>query len=297
MVYVDGRNRRLVRRFSLGFLAALTLFAVPASAGASTYINSTPISIPGTGTGPGASAPYPSTIAVSGVPGAVVKARATLIGVTHTYPNDIQTLLVGPSGLKTNLMSNRCEAPPLTGQTFTLDDSAPTLLPEEGPCPSGIYKPSKDAGFDPTFEPPAPPGPQTVAAMSALNGGPANGTWQLFVRDQQATNTGSIGGGWSLDLLTDAKCAGKPATLTGTGGPDQLTGTPDADVILGFDGKDTIKGLEGKDVACGGNGKDTLKGGKAKDTLLGQKGADTLKGGGGNDTCKGGKGDDVEKSC
>ena len=287
-----------MRRFSLASLAVVVMLAIPSGASASTFSNPAAITIPaGAPTvTEGPASPYPSTIAVTGVPGNVVKARATLNGYSHAQPGDVEVLLVAPGGARTILMSSVCGGSAPNPLTFTFEDAASASLPDAGPCLSGTYKPSKDAS-NPSFPPPAPSGPQTTVAMSALNGAPAIGSWQLFVFDRVAGDTGSIAGGWSLDLLTDATCSGRQATLTGTTGDEELVGTEGDDVILGFGGRDTINGLGGNDVICGGSAKDTLKGGKAKDRLLGQKGADTLKGGGGNDTCKGGKGDDVEKSC
>jgi Ca2+-binding RTX toxin-like protein len=85
--------------------------------------------------------------------------------------------------------------------------------------------------------------------------------------------------------ISDARCAGKPPTLTGTVGPDQLVGTGGRDVIVAFDGEDTISGLAGNDVACGGDGDDRLKGGEGNDKLFGQRGKDTHRGGPGKETC------------
>ena len=287
------------RGFHCTLLLVLALLA-PAAAQAATYSNPTPIAIPAPGSlnNQGPSAPYPSTISVSDQPGTVIKARVSLSGVSHTFPADIDTLLVGPGGRETILASNVCANNPLTGQTLTFDDAASAPLPQNGFCSSGTYKPTKAPGFDPTFTSPAPTGPQTVVALSALNGGPANGTWQLFVFDNGMGDTGLISGGWNLQLQASGRCAGKATTMTGTTGPDQLTGTPGADVIAGLGGKDSIRGLGGKDVICGDESRDTLIGGPGNDLLLGGQGHDRLLGGKGKDTCKGGGGAlDRAKSC
>ena len=86
------------------FLVAAALFAVPATATAATFSNSTPITVPAgaPGTSSGPAAPYPSTIAVTGL-GTVLKVRVILTGITHTLPSEIEVLLVGPTGLKTIL--------------------------------------------------------------------------------------------------------------------------------------------------------------------------------------------------
>jgi DNA-binding beta-propeller fold protein YncE len=90
-------------------------------------------------------------------------------------------------------------------------------------------------------------------------------------------------------------CAGKRATIVGTGAGNKLRGTARADVIAGLGGKDKISGLRGNDLICGGPGKDRLKGGPGNDKLLGQAGADTLIGGPGKDKLKGGPGRDSVK--
>src|SRR4051812_29686061 len=49
------------------------------------------------------STPYPSTIAVSGLSGTVTKVTVTLTDLNHPFPDDIDILLVGPTGVKTVL--------------------------------------------------------------------------------------------------------------------------------------------------------------------------------------------------
>ena len=305
-----------MRLSSLASLAAAALIAaIPSGASASTFSNPTPITVPAGGaSGPGT--PYPSTIGVDGVPGRVVNARATLTAVSQPFiAQHIQALLVAPGGQVTTLLSGCGSPSPMSAETFTFDDAAPGPPPmSPDPCVGGTYKPTpRNFG---EFEPPAPPGVHH-GAMSALNLSPANGIWRLFANDYVGGDTrlGSIAGGWSLDLLTDATCSGRQATLTGTAGDDQLVGTEGDDVILGFSGQDQISGLGGRDVICGGDNKDILRGGLGKDKLVGQAdpdklvgnsgkdkllgkgGKDKLNGGTGKDVCKGGKKDDTAKKC
>ena len=135
--------------------------------------------------------------------------------------------------------------------------------------------------------------------------------------DTETTTVGANTGG-------NGSCAGRAATIVGTGGDDVLVGTNGKDVIRAKGGNDQIKALDGKDFVCAGGGKDsvrgggendtikgsggrdvltgqggsdTLKGGRRGDTLKGGNGDDTLKGGRGKDTCRGGGGDDDERSC
>jgi Ca2+-binding RTX toxin-like protein len=285
---------RLIGRGGLLAIFLVVLGAAPAEA--ATFSNPTPINTPQCMemdcAATGRASPYPSTINVSGLPDGISKARATLSGFTHQDGNDLDALLVGPGGHDTILMHAVCGGPQSLG-TFVFDDAASRSLPLSGPCPTGSYRPSSSSSNDAFFLPNAPPPPYDLA-MSVFNGGPANGTWRVFVIDNGFSETGVLSGGWSLQLAS-GKCAGKAAlepAHVGTAGNDVLTGTPGADVMLGLAGRDRIKGKGGKDVICGGPGKDDLKGGGAKDKLFGQGGKDNLNGQGGTDTCKGGGGND-----
>lgn len=103
-------------------------------------------------------------------------------------------------------------------------------------------------------------------------------------------------GGGPGPLATPAPmafCAGRRATIVGTGRNDRLTGTPGVDVIAGLGGNDVISGLGGNDVLCGGPGADALVGGPGADTLVGGVGRDRLLGGPGRDRLIGGPGLDV----
>ena len=280
--------------FPVAAIAAVALMAASTRVVAETFTNPTPIAIPDSG----AASPYPSTISPS-VGGSVVRVRATLHSISHTNPDDIDVLLVAPNGAKTLLMSDACGGDPITDLTFTFDDAAPNGLPTSQPCvPSGTYRPTDflSADLDDPFPGPAPPAPYP-AAMSALIGAPAADAWNLFVNDDAPVDTGTVAGGWTLDLLTSATgqtCAGKAATQVGTSGADTIVGTPAADVIAALGGNDKVSGLAANDTICGGPGKDTLKGGKGNDKLYGQKGKDTLKGGPGKDKLKGGAGKDKQ---
>ena len=89
------------------------------------------------------------------------------------------------------------------------------------------------------------------------------------------------------------KCAGKNATIVGTGGPDVIAGTAASDVILALGGGDTVNAGGGDDTVCAGGGNDTVNGGGGNDTILGSAGNDSISGGGGNDKVQAGGGTDV----
>lgn len=297
-------RRKLLFAFALLVPVAI---AVP-QAGAATFANTTPITIPsGAPTQTqGAASPYPSAISVSGLPGAVADVNVTLNGLTHTCISDTRFLLVGPGGQNSLLFDTAggyCNDP-VANAVITLDDEAATSYPCNT-SPSGTFKPTS-APVTPegdcvqdnnAFGSPAPSAPYPVA-LSAFDGGPGSGTWSLFVFDQFGGDVGSLSS-WSLDLTAGA-CAGKVPSAgaqVGSAGNDNLVGTAGPDVLIGNGGKDTIKGLGGNDVICGGPGNDKILGGPGKDLVRGEAGRDTLGGQGGKDTCVGGKGDDVAKAC
>ena len=89
-----------------------------------------------------------------------------------------------------------------------------------------------------------------------------------------------------------ARCAGRPATIVGTGRRDVIRGTARRDVIAALAGNDLVRGLGGPDLICLGRGADRGLGGAGADRILGQGGADLLEGGRGRDLLQGGPGRD-----
>src|SRR5262249_18855015 len=162
--------------------------------------------LPG-GPSPGATAatPYPSPITVSGL-GAITDVNVTLSGLTHTFPDDVDVLLVGPSGQSTILMADSGGSAGGNGVNFTVHDAAAAPLPDNSAISSGTYQPSIGTTFSSggclmpnPFPSPAPAGPYG-SALSLFNGTDPNGVWNLYVVDDNAGDTGSISGGWSLDI-------------------------------------------------------------------------------------------------
>src|SRR5206468_251233 len=54
----------------------------------------------------GPASPYPMTNIVSGLAGLITKVTVTVANISHTFPDDIDMLLVGPTGAKAMLMSD-----------------------------------------------------------------------------------------------------------------------------------------------------------------------------------------------
>ena len=145
----------------------------------------------------GIASPYPSVlpVSISGMTGIVSKATATLHGLTHSFPSDIDVLLVSPAGRNVLLMSHDGGAHGLTSVEFTFDDSAASSVSATNQISSGSYQPTTNAPASLAQFPAGPYG----AHLAALNGADPNGTWSLYVRDDVAGDGGSIAN-WTLNL-------------------------------------------------------------------------------------------------
>jgi len=116
--------------------------------------------------------------------------------MSHTYPDDLDILLVGPGGQKVLLMSDAGGGSDVNNITLTFDDAAASALADSAAIVAGTYKPTDFVTGD-TFPSPAPAGPYGTT-LSTFNGLNPNGTWSLYVLDDAASDSGSIAGGWSL---------------------------------------------------------------------------------------------------
>jgi subtilisin-like proprotein convertase family protein len=162
---------------------------------------SAPITVPALGSsGSGPASPYPVPIAVTGLSGNVTDVNLKLNGVSHTWPDDLDMVLVSPTGVSAVVMSDVCGSIDLLNATFTIDDEAAAAMPVSGPCPSGAFKPSNNGGADP-FPAPAPAAPYG-ATLSVFDGSAPNGTWNLFVNDDTGTDGGWIGALPTLEIKT-----------------------------------------------------------------------------------------------
>jgi uncharacterized repeat protein (TIGR01451 family) len=158
-----------------------------------------PILIPDSGP----ATPYPSTINISSVTGLVSKATVTISNLSHAFPNDLEMLLVAPSGRATVLMAGTGGPYSVTNVTLTFDDTATATLPVSNPSTvtplvSGVFQPS-DFGLAVGFPSPAPAGPYSTV-LGSVNGTDPNGTWSLYVFDNSPGDAGIISSGWSLSL-------------------------------------------------------------------------------------------------
>jgi len=181
----------------------------PPGGGTDVFANTSNMVIPSSGI----STPYPSTINVSGEVGTITNLAVTLHGMSHTYPGDVNVLLVGPGGQAVILMSDTVGNNPMTDLTFTLSDQAYYPLPRSSPLLDGTFRPTDDAPnhTNPAYAFPSPaPAPPFSTILGTFDGLSPNGTWSLYVYDGGTDNGGQISGGWSLAITT----VSPPLTIT-----------------------------------------------------------------------------------
>jgi len=185
----------------------------------SVYVNPTTFSggpgltIPGTGTGTSTGAPanpYPSSIAVAGLPAITVVKSVTINGLTHTFPADIDIVLRSPAGVNVILMSDIAAAG-VTNVNYTFDDAAATLLSNAGANASGTYLPT-NYGTPDNWPAPGPGSlSQATPSLSSFGSGNNNGNWELYVVDDVSGDVGVIAN-WSITFSQPGSGIFSPVT-------------------------------------------------------------------------------------
>jgi subtilisin-like proprotein convertase family protein len=193
------------------------LFAFVACGDTLNFSNTNYLAINDSDNPPTVASPYPSAITVSGLTGEVItNLTVTLNGFTHSFPSDVNIILVGPQGQTALLMSNvgGQDADSVSNLSITLDDQAGAPLPILDPLYSGIFQPTASTTplpFD--FPPPAQAGNSNALPMlSVFDGTDPDGVWSLFVVDDVAGDDGYISNGWAMSVS-----AGIPLELANSG--------------------------------------------------------------------------------
>jgi hypothetical protein len=203
-----------------------------AAAQAQVFSNTAPIPIGDAGT-IGVAAPYPATITVSGFTGTITDLDVSLLGFVHTFPDDVDVMLVGPTGAAAVFLSDAGGNAPVPGPGANLrfDDEGAAVIPDGGPMVAGTFLPSSFTAGD-TFPAPAPAPPGT-SALSVFDGTDPNGVWSLYAVDDLGADVGAIQGGWSMDITTSTT----PATPVSSSASIRLhdrwgTGSPNPSTIV-----------------------------------------------------------------
>ena len=154
-----------------------------------------PSGAPATTSGP--AGPYPSSITISDLPARARVRTLFLNNLTHSYPDDLDVLLVGPTGQAAIVMSDVGGNYALQSAYIGISDDATSTMPDTGPLTSTSYQPTNIDTMD-SFPSPAPP-PEYWHTLYDFTGLDPNGTWSLYVVDDTGGDYGSLGS-WCLDF-------------------------------------------------------------------------------------------------
>jgi subtilisin-like proprotein convertase family protein len=173
----------------------------------------------------GPASEYPSTITVSNLDGTITALRVTLHNFEHQFPEDINALLIAPSGTNVMLMSDCGGAYSMTNVNLTFDSGITNLITTQGDIFSGTYS-ATDYNYPNSMAPPAPTTPAYGTSLGQFKRLNPNGDWQLYLYDNLYEDIGVLRGGWSLTLtiirppvlsIRDNGDGRMRITLTGTG--------------------------------------------------------------------------------
>ncbi len=179
------------RKSALRALVMSVTTLLASAAGAQTFTQNTPITIPTNGVG----SVYPSVINVAGVPGTIsLSAFSVNVTLSHSNPREVDIYLVSPAGDRIALLSDAGGTGSVSGTLrFSQGGRLPTI--GETLIPNSFYLPTD---FDPGDVLPAPaPAGAYAASFSSLVGDSPNGNWSLYVFDDTAGVGGSIAN-WSI---------------------------------------------------------------------------------------------------
>ena len=196
--------------------------------------NASPVTIPADGT----ANPYPATIEVSGATDTISRLTVTLTGFSHAFPEDVDVLLVGPSGENAVLMADVGGGNSVSDLTLTFDDAAGAGLPDRGRISSGTFLPSlgtdRGGGACCGFQGGAPaPSPPYGTALSVFEGTDPNGEWNLFVFDDETDDAGQIAQGWSLLIETgDGDGTAEPSPTEPTVAPSPAVVSSSQEIVI-----------------------------------------------------------------
>lgn len=208
----DRRIEVLRLLTSLAVLMTVVAYVQPPpfARAATAFANTRTITIPRTGT-KGVADPYPSAVTVDGLGSATSRVSVTLHNLTHTYPDDLDILLVGPTGASALLMSDHGGSFGVNAVTLTCDDRGATGLPNSTQIVSGTYRLSR---FGETCDPFPVPAPadwcEFGTSLAVFNGTDPNGVWHIFVVDDENADNGELAGGWSLMIETADAAPSRP---------------------------------------------------------------------------------------
>jgi hypothetical protein len=159
--------------------------------------------------------------------------RLTLYDVAVNIPDNLDVMLVSPTGRAFILMADAGGMSQVLPATLNFTDTAGQVIPDNGPLVTDDFEPTSWGTVAP-FPAPAPTnfnlpgsnigGTGTQTLFGNYGGTNSNGVWSLYVRDDTPTGdpdvvVGNIAGGWGLEFLgttaANASISGRVTTADG----------------------------------------------------------------------------------
>ena len=161
------------------------------------YLDTTDITLPTSGPADR----YPADIAVAQLPKGIASVSVGIHGFDHPSPDDVDVMLASPNGQSVLLMSDVTAAASPSPVSLTFASSAAGEIPATGPLSSGTYLPTNIGTTDPF---PFPASSQTLwfNSLDVFKGGDPNGTWRLYVVDDDGSSPGGVIDAWTLVITT-----------------------------------------------------------------------------------------------
>jgi len=159
-----------------------------------------PIAIPGAGS-VGPAQRYPATINVRGMPTNLASVRVILYYLSHSRPDDLDILVVSPSGKMIVLMSDAGGNTAVTNVTLVFEQiyGPPPDSDPIGSWQTHYFCPANYGTPEETQLPGAPPGPYSTNLYDLVGDNP-NDVWSLYIYDDSTGSTGILLGSWWLEF-------------------------------------------------------------------------------------------------
>ena len=146
-----------------------------------------PVTVPGPVTD-GAASQYPLTTTFGAEGDTVIEdVDVTIGGVSHSRAEDLEVLVVGPSGRQVKLLSDTCGRAVPRGARWTFDDEAPVGHDEARCTSGGAIRPSDVEPGD-RLPGAAPQDGEVATSLSAFDGTDPDGAWKVYVADDDLPN-------------------------------------------------------------------------------------------------------------
>jgi len=164
-----------------------TLLTVVGGGGTASFTSAAPVVINASGI----ANPYPSPLVVAGLPAGATVRNVTLTGLSHTFGDDVDILLQGPTTTQNVvLISDVAGGNDWVNHTYVLQDGSP-LMSDNALDPSGTYAPTNYVTPD-TWVAPGPGAVTQATPLLSTFTGNLNGTWNLFIVDDLGGDAGSL---------------------------------------------------------------------------------------------------------